>query len=150
MEKNESTQDALSLDADGVQEQNHEVLIDHFLAMLGKVCRERGLLPGDLFTGRRKTRRIAMAREGLVFALRNTVGSTKGASPRAYAIFPDGLDLFTHEPISYPVMGRLFGMDHTTMIQAYRRAERRKALEEAGLETLSQEDRNVQDPISST
>jgi len=130
METSESTQSAPSPTADGVQEQNRKVLIDHFLKLLGEICRERGLLPGDIFTGRRKDRGLSRAREDLAIKLRDTVGYAKGVTPREYAVFSNGLDQFTHEPISYPVMGRLFGMNHTTLILACRRARNRNASEE--------------------
>lgn len=109
---------------DQVQANNKEVLIDHFLSMIGAVCHDCNLMPGDLFTGKKKDGVIVSAREMLSLNLRRTVGIKKGVNPKEWVVIPQGLDLGKHVPISYPVLGRLFGMDHSSMILMVQRAKR--------------------------
>lgn len=115
---------------DEVQANNKKVLIDHFLEEVRKVCHDCNLMPGDLFTGRKKDRVIAKAREMLAFSLRTTVGVKCGVNPKEWVVIPQGLDPDKHVPISYPVLGRLFGMDHSSMVLMVQRAKKREELED--------------------
>lgn len=104
-----------------IQQENRRILIDCFLSYLKTLCHKHAVLPGDFFTGKRKTPDVCRAREDLIKLLRSTVGYRRGVMPREYVVQEDGLDEVTVCPISYPVLGRLFGMDHSSIILAHKR-----------------------------
>ncbi len=96
---------------------NRLVLITYTIDLIRDLCYKYHILPGQMFTGKRKGEALVAARTSLARELRHTVGYLKGTYPRLYVVMAEGLDLDRYAPISYPVLGELLGMHHTSVLK---------------------------------
>ena len=119
-------------DGGHVWERTTKLLWQYFCGTGAVVAEECNILPGELVNPRRKSPAITEAREVFVAVWRQNVGQRyagKGLwEARIFLVdepHPDGW-----EPISFPNLARVLGMDHSALVLAYKRWLRRQGDDE--------------------
>ena len=95
-------------------------LYKNYAMLLAEVCHAHGVTPGEVTAGsRRKTKKIAEARRVIAETLRTSVWVDSPAKPKEFRYGErPGRDWFN---ISYPMIGKLLGLDHTSVMLSLRR-----------------------------
>lgn len=115
---------------------NYMLVFDHYMAAVGRIWFEDGVAPGLVLNTHLKGGEVTRARRRLVLHLRNTVGYRKTTDGHEYRIFEYGPSLgMPHgwHPISTTELGKLLGLDYSTVVVILRK-------ERIRLETLGKDD----------
>lgn len=119
-----------------------DAVVDLFMAELRRVWLQYGVPPGAVLNRLRKPRPVSRARMDLAVALREKLGQRFRDGRVTVRAFPDGIP-DGWRPASFPVLGGVLGLDHSTLVLAYARAKNLALKEDADAEAADCKDGGV-------